>query len=103
MLCFNKDLLQECDKKENLAVSVAAATASCLKRKTVKRSVQCHVFAQPPPSRRPNDKYPVNTSHCPDLCKTVSLQCYLVATVIHIQSDVCLYTHIPHNIEMMVG
>ena len=38
----------------------------------------------------------------PDLCKNVSLQCYLVATVIHIQSVrsqtcvcvcVCVYTH----------
>jgi hypothetical protein len=25
--------------------------------------VQCHVFAQSPPERRSNDKYPVNTSH----------------------------------------
>jgi len=55
-------------------------------KKTVKRSVQCHVFAQSPPGRRPNDKYPVNTSYCSDLCKNVSLQCYLVATVIHIQA-----------------
>jgi hypothetical protein len=33
-----------------------------------------------------NGKYPVNTSHRSNLCKTVSLQCYLVATVIHTQS-----------------
>jgi hypothetical protein len=38
-------------------------------KQTVKRSVQCHVFAQSPPDRRPNDKYPVNTSHRSDLCK----------------------------------
>jgi len=36
-----------------------AATTFCSK-KTVKRSVQCHVLAQLPPGRRPNDKYPVN-------------------------------------------
>jgi hypothetical protein len=32
-------------------------------KKIVKHFVQCHVFAQSPPDRRPNDKYPVNTSH----------------------------------------
>ena len=32
-------------------------------KKTVKRFAQCHVFTQPPPGRRPSDKYPVNTSH----------------------------------------
>ena len=31
-------------------------------KQTVNCSVQCHVFAQSPPSRHPNDKYPVNTS-----------------------------------------
>ena len=55
-------------------------------KKTVKRSVQCHVLVQSPPGRRPNDKYPLNTWHRSDLCSNVSLQCYLVATVIHIQS-----------------
>ena len=66
--------------------------------KTIKRSVQCHVLAQSAPDRRPNSKYPVNTSHRSDLCKKVSLQCYLVTTVIHIQSVcsqtlyVCIYT-----------
>jgi hypothetical protein len=33
------------------------------KKKIVKHFVQCHVFAQPPPDRRPNDNYPVNISH----------------------------------------
>ena len=72
-------------------------------KKTVKRSAQCHVFAQSPPGRRPNHKYPVNTSHRSDLCKNVSLQYYLVTTVIHIQSDMCVYTHIVHSTETMVG
>ena len=52
-------------------------------KKTLKRSAQCHVFAQSPPGRRPNEKYPFNTSHRSDLCKNVSLQCDLVATVFH--------------------
>ena len=73
--------------------------------KNVKRSVQSHVFAQSPPGWRPNDKYPVNTSHRSDLCKYVSLQCSLVATIIHTQSVhryVCIYTHIVHSIETVV-
>jgi len=70
-----------------------------------KRSVQCHVvFAHSPPDRSLNAKHPVNTSHRFDLCKNVSLQCYLVATVIHIQSvHVCVYIHIVHNIGTLVG
>jgi hypothetical protein len=56
------------------------------KKKKVTRFVPCHVFAQSPPDRRPNDKYPVNTSRRSDLYKNVSLQCYLVATVIHTQT-----------------
>jgi hypothetical protein len=52
-------------------------------------------------------------SPSPDLCsKSVSLQCYLVATVIHIQSVrsqmcVCVcthtHTHILNNMETLVG
>jgi len=67
---------------------------------TEKRSVQCHVFAQSPSDRRLDHKYPVYTSHRNNLCKTVSLLCCLVATVIHMQSVrcqicvyVCMYTH----------
>jgi len=76
---------------------------------TVKRSVQCHAFAQSPPDRSPNDKYPVNTSHRSDLCKNVSLQCCLVLTLIHTQSDtvtcvcVCVYMHVLHNVETWVA
>jgi len=39
-------------------------------KKTVKRAARCNVLAQWPPGRRPYDKYPVNTSHGSDLCKT---------------------------------
>jgi len=42
----------------------------------------------------------------PDLCKNVSLQCYLVATVIHIPSvhvQLCVCIHILHNMKTMFG
>ena len=64
----NEFLTEECDQEENVEVT-RGTTTSCLKR-SVKRFVQCHVFAQSPPGRRPNDKYPVNASHG---CKNVSL------------------------------
>ena len=68
-------------------------------KKTAKRFVQCHVFAQSPPDRRSSDKCPVQSilRIAPDLCANVSLQCYLVATVIHIQSILsqkCVYISI---------
>ena len=61
----NKDLLEECDKEENLTVTGGRGGCYCFlfENKTVKRSVQRHVLVQSPPDRRPNDKYPVNTSH----------------------------------------
>ena len=52
-------------------------------KKTIKRSAQCHVFAQSPPGRRPSDEYTVNTSRRSHLCAKVPLQCYSLATVIH--------------------
>ena len=48
---------------ENMAVTAAAATFCYKKEKTAKRCAQCHISTQPPPGRRPNDKYPVNSSH----------------------------------------
>ena len=65
-------------------------------KQTVKRPFRGHILAQLPPGRRPNDKQPVKTSQRSDLCKNVLLQCYLVATVIHIQSvrsHICVYVH----------
>jgi len=47
----NKGLLKDCDKEENVAVT-GAATASFFQKKTVERSVQCHVFAQLPKEDR---------------------------------------------------
>ena len=55
-------------------------------KQTVKRSVQRHVLAQSQPGRRPTINIQSTLRTAPDLCKNVSLLCYLVATVIHIQS-----------------
>jgi hypothetical protein len=75
--------------------------------KTVKRSAQCHLFAQPPPAPRLNNKYPVNTSHRSDLCTNVSLHCTAQynanSYTVSAQSDMCAYTHIVHSIQTVVG
>ena len=52
------------------------------------------------------DKHPVNTSHSSVLCKNVSLQCYLVATVIHIPSvrcQICVYMYIYSSLYRDAG
>ena len=64
---------------------------------TVKRSVQYSIFAQSPPDRRPNNKYPVNTSYRPwfvEKCLTAVLfgsngNSYTVCT----QSDMYMYVY----------
>jgi len=73
---------------------------------TVKRSAQCHVFAQSLSGRHSNDKYPVAPLL---ICvEMFHFQYYSVVTVIHIQCVrsqmcVCIYIHILHNIEMLIG
>jgi hypothetical protein len=52
----NKGLLVERDIEENVAVP-GRCCHILFEKKTVKRNVQCHVFAQSPPGRRPSDKY----------------------------------------------
>jgi hypothetical protein len=91
----NKGAPEECDKEEN--VQELRLLMLPVWNEDFKRPVHCHIFAQSQPARRPTNKYPVNTSHLSDLCKNVSLQCYLVATVIHIQS-LCsrIYRRIPY-------
>ena len=75
-----------------------AATTACLKQKTVKRSVQCHVFAQSPPGRRPNDKYPFNTSHpsrfVNKCCAAVLLDSNDTTYIVCKQSDICVCVYI---------
>ena len=96
----NKGLLEECNKEKMWQKLVLLLLP--VQKKIVKRSAQCHVLVQSPPGLRPKDKYPVNTSNRSDLCKNFSLRCYLVATVIQIQSvrsQICIV----HNIERLVG
>ena len=99
-----KDLLEHCDKEQNM--SVTGLLLLPVQKKTLKHSAQCHILAQSPPDRRPNDKYPVNTSHRSDLSKSFSLQYCLVATVIHIQSvrsQICVYIYIYIYIKVKVS
>jgi len=56
----NNGRLEECDKEEQLAVTVLVLLL--VRKKTGKRSVKCHVSVRSPPEGRRDDKYPVNTS-----------------------------------------
>ena len=66
-------------------------------KKTVKRSVQCHVLAQSPSDLHTNDKYPVTLRTALDSCKNVSLSVLFVSNgnsyTVSTQSDVCVYKH----------
>jgi len=101
----NKVIQEECDKEENVAVTVG----SCyflFQKNTIQLSVQCHVFAQLQSDRHLNGNIQSKLRAAFDLCKNISLHCYLVTMVINIQSvrsQVCMYTHILHNIEMLVA
>jgi hypothetical protein len=64
----------------------AAATTSCYQSRLVKRSVPCHATAQSPPGRGPKGNIQSTIRNAPDLRESVSVHCYLVATIIHIQS-----------------
>jgi hypothetical protein len=76
-------------------------------KKTLKRFVQCHVLAQSPPRRRPHVKYRINTSQRSSFGKNVVLPVLFGSKgnscTIYKQSDMCIYTHIPHNMETLVG
>ena len=55
----NKGLLEECDKKENEAVTGLLPLLLVTKEDS-KTFCPCHVFAPSPPGQYNNDKYPVN-------------------------------------------
>ena len=55
----NNGRLEECDNEERLAVTVLLLP---VRKKTVKRSVKCHVLVRSPPEGSHEDKYSVNTS-----------------------------------------
>jgi hypothetical protein len=90
-----------------------AVTGGCycflFEMKTVKRSAQCHVFAQSPPGRRPDDKYPVTLRTVRDVstCFTRSVILYFGSNgnsyTVYTQSVMFIYTHILHSVEALVG
>ena len=51
-----------------------------------RRSVQCYVFAQSSPGQHPNDNSLWTLCTAPICVKMFHLQCYLVATVLIVQS-----------------
>ena len=97
LLCYTSS---ECLPEENVEEENLTLNGGCYKllfeKKAVNRFAQCHLFAKSPPGRRPNDKYPSTIRTTPDLCKNVSLECHLVATVMHVQSvrsQKCVFLH----------
>jgi hypothetical protein len=97
----NNGLLEECDKEENVEVT-GAATASCVKfLSNVTYS----------PSHRQAGTPIINTQStlrtAPDLCKNVSLAVLFGSNgnsyTTSKQSDMCIHTHILHNIGTLVG
>jgi hypothetical protein len=74
-----------------------------LEKKTVKRAVQCHVFAQSPPGRRPIDKYRVKTSNGSLYVFAVLFGSSGNSYTDLAQSDTCMCTHVLHNIQTLVG
>ena len=90
---YNKSLVEECDKEENVAVM--DYYYFLFEKKIVKRFVQCLVSANSPPGLHPTDKYPVNTSHRSQIASGavlfgISGNSYTVST----NSDICIYIHI---------
>jgi hypothetical protein len=84
--------LEECDQEEHVAVN-GASTASGFKRRlsnvTYWPSQHCAGF--------PTINIQSSLRIAPHLCKRVSLQCYLVVTLMRIQSirsQVCVHTYI---------
>ena len=102
----NQDLLQECDKEENMAVTGASVTY-CLKRRLY-NAVSSVTYS---PTHRQDGAPTINIRStlrtAPDLWKNMSLavlffsngNSYTVST----QSDMCIYTHIFYHLETLVG
>ena len=112
----NKGLLQQCVKQQNVAVTVLLP----LPLTKEYRKTFCPVSRIGPVTARPapNDKYPVNNSHCSDLCKNVSFAVLLfdsndISYTVLYAADVCVcvcvcvcaraHTHVLHSRETMVG
>lgn len=98
----SKELLKECDKESNLEV-----TAGCYCFLFTQKTVNPLPNVTYSPSLRQTGASTINIQStlriAPDLCKIVSLQFYLVATVVHIQPLVSrIHTLVLHNIETLV-
>ena len=89
--------LKKCDKQQNVAVTELLP----LSVQKADRETFCTMSGIGPVTARPAPQRqiscPVSTAHRSDLCKNVSLQCHLVATVIHtpsVRSQTCVHIHI---------
>jgi hypothetical protein len=94
----NKDLLKEFSKEENLGVN-GAVTASYLKRRL--QNILSNVTYSPSHHQTGAPTINIQSTFrtASDLCKNVSLQCYFLATAVHIQSVRCqTCVHVLHNI-----
>jgi hypothetical protein len=86
-------------------VAVPGDCCYLLFEKTVKRTVQSHVFVQSPPGRALI--YFMSTARtAPGLCKIATpavLFCNGKPYTVSAHSDMCVYTHILYNIDPLVG
>jgi len=93
---YNKGLPEECEKEGN----VSCRYFLCLK-KIVKSVLSSVTYS---PNHRQAGAQTINIQSAlrpsPDLCKNVSLLCYLVTTVIHTQSVRCQMCVCVHNSEV---
>ena len=92
----NGGLLEEYDKEQNMAVTVAAA-ASCLNRRLYNVLFNVTYWVRHRQSGTPMTNIQ-STLRTPPICvRMIHSQRYLVATVIHIQSvhsQMCVYTYL---------
>jgi hypothetical protein len=72
-----------------------------------KTFVQSHIFAPPPPDRRPKEKYPLSTLHCYRFVYKSFIAVLFGSNSISYnfstQSDMCVCTHVFHNTGTLVG
>jgi hypothetical protein len=70
-----------------------AVTISYLKRSFLKRFIQCHVFTQSPPGRRPSDKYAPLLICVKMFSFAVVFDSNGSSYIISTQPDICLCVH----------
>jgi len=80
----------------SLKVAQLLRSAACLHTNRSRSYLNHLVFAQSLPGQHPMINIQSTLCITPDLCKNVSLHCYLVATAIRIhslRSQMCIYTY----------